>query len=66
MQERAGEEVLAELKADVATRGIPVIVVSVVDPADRPSLADASLGKPVDKAALLDALARVGPAAGRS
>jgi signal transduction histidine kinase len=66
MQERAGEEVLTELKADATTRGIPVIVISVVDPAERPALADASLGKPIDKSALLDALARVGPAAGRS
>jgi CheY-like chemotaxis protein/anti-sigma regulatory factor (Ser/Thr protein kinase) len=66
MEERAGEEVLAELKADTATRDIPVIVVSVVDPAERPAAADASLGKPVDKAALLGALAGVGRATGRS
>ncbi len=66
MKERAGEEVLAELKADGATREIPVIVVSVVDPADRPTNADASLGKPVDKSALLDALAGVGRGTRRS
>ena len=66
MEERAGEEVLTELKADAATRDIPVIVVSVLDPAERPAAADASLGKPVDKAALLGALAGVGRAARRS
>jgi signal transduction histidine kinase len=56
MQERAGEEILRELKADPATSDIPVVIVSVVDAEDVPELADGHLAKPVDKAALLDAL----------
>ncbi len=57
MPERDGEHVLAELKADPATSNIPVIVVSVVDPADVPDVADGQLSKPVSKEALLGALA---------
>jgi CheY-like chemotaxis protein len=60
MQERPGEDVLRELKSDSATRDIPVIVLSVVDAADGPALADGHVSKPVDKSALLDVLARVG------
>jgi signal transduction histidine kinase len=57
MDERAGEEILLELKADPATRDIPVVIISVVDAEDVPDLADGHLPKPVDKAALLDVLA---------
>jgi signal transduction histidine kinase len=60
MQERAGEDVLRELKNDSATRSIPVIVVSVVDAADGPGLADGHLSKPVTKVALHNALAGLG------
>jgi signal transduction histidine kinase len=60
MKERAGEDVLRELKTDSATRTIPVIVVSVVDAADGPGLADGHLSKPVSKLALQNALAGVG------
>jgi CheY-like chemotaxis protein len=60
MKERAGEDVLRELKSDSATRVIPVIVVSVVDPGEGPKLADGHLSKPVDKGALQDALSNLG------
>jgi CheY-like chemotaxis protein len=60
MAERPGEDVLRELKDDSSTKDIPVIVLSVVDAADGPALADGHLSKPVDKAALTDVLARVG------
>jgi CheY-like chemotaxis protein len=60
MKERAGEDVLRELKSDSATRVIPVIVVSVVDPGEGPTLADGHLSKPVDKGALQDALSNLG------
>jgi CheY-like chemotaxis protein/anti-sigma regulatory factor (Ser/Thr protein kinase) len=56
MQERAGEEILRELKADLATNEIPVVIISVVDAEEVPDLADGHLSKPVDKAALLDVL----------
>jgi CheY-like chemotaxis protein len=56
MDERAGEEILRELKADLATHDIPVVILSVVDQEDVPDLADGHLPKPVDKAALLDVL----------
>jgi CheY-like chemotaxis protein/nitrogen-specific signal transduction histidine kinase len=56
MEERAGEDILEELKADPATAGIPVIVLSVIDAADVPTSADAHLNKPVSKPALYSAL----------
>jgi signal transduction histidine kinase len=56
MEERAGEEILRELKADPTTNQIPVVIISVVDAEDVPDLADGHLPKPVDKAALLDLL----------
>lgn len=56
MDERAGEEILRELKTDPATREIPVIIVSVVDADDVPGVADGHIGKPVDISALLRAL----------
>jgi signal transduction histidine kinase/CheY-like chemotaxis protein len=59
MPERDGNDILVELKGDPATRSIPVLVVSVVDLTDGPGLADARLTKPVDKAALLSALAEL-------
>jgi signal transduction histidine kinase len=58
MPDRDGSDVLAELKRDPATSDIPVIVVSVVDPADVPEEADGHVAKPVDKDALLAALVR--------
>jgi signal transduction histidine kinase len=60
MQERAGEDVLRELKAEAETSDIPVIVVSVVDAADGPALADGHVSKPVDKEALHEALSGIG------
>jgi signal transduction histidine kinase len=58
MPDRRGDEVLAELKRDPATRAIPVIVLSVVEPTEAPSGAEAHLGKPIRKDALLSALAQ--------
>ena len=58
MPGRGGDEILAELKQDPGTSGIPVIVLSVVEPAELPSSADAHLAKPVRQEALLRALAR--------
>jgi signal transduction histidine kinase len=66
MRERAGEDVLRELKSDSATRVIPVIVVSVVDPAEGPKLADGHLSKPLNKGALQDALSALGPSTAAS
>jgi CheY-like chemotaxis protein len=60
MQERAGEDVLRELKAEADTSDIPVIVVSVVDAADGPAQADGHVRKPVDKVALQEALSGLG------
>jgi CheY-like chemotaxis protein len=56
MPDRHGYDILAELKGDPATREIPVIVVSAVDPADVPDLADGHLSKPVRKELLLQVL----------
>jgi signal transduction histidine kinase/CheY-like chemotaxis protein len=58
MPERSGGEILAELKDDPLTRKIPVIVLSVVEPADLHEVATAHLSKPVRQEALLHALAQ--------
>ena len=60
MQERAGEDVLRELKTEAETSDVPVIVVSVVDAADGPAQADGHIRKPVDKVALQEALSGLG------
>ncbi|MDQ2933857.1 MAG: ATP-binding protein [Chloroflexota bacterium] len=60
MPVRDGHDILRELKGDPATREIPVIVVSVVDPADVPELADGHLSKPVRRDPLLRVLAEQG------
>jgi signal transduction histidine kinase len=62
MPERDGVQVLRDLKSDPATSAIPVIVVSVVDEAEVPEIADAHLSKPVESARLLEALAQRTPA----
>jgi signal transduction histidine kinase len=59
---RDGRDILRELKGDPETREIPVIVISVVDPADVPELADGHLSKPVRKDPLLRVLAEQGAA----
>jgi signal transduction histidine kinase len=53
MPGRDGRDILRELKSDPETRAIPVIVLTVVDAADAPELADGHLGKPVVKDRLL-------------
>ena len=60
MPGRDGRDILRELKADPATRAIPVIVISVVDSADIPDLADGYLPKPVRQDSLLRVLAEHG------
>jgi len=62
MPVRDGHDILRELKADPETRGIPVIVISIVDPADMPKLADGHLSKPIRKDPLLRLLAEHGVA----
>ena len=62
MPGRDGHDILRELKGDPATSEIPVIVISVVEPADMPKLADGYLSKPVRKDPLLRALAEHGAA----
>jgi CheY-like chemotaxis protein len=62
MPVRDGHDILRELKADPETSAIPVIVISVVDRAEMPELADAHLNKPIRKAPLLDVLAEHGAA----
>ncbi|MDQ2941358.1 MAG: ATP-binding protein [Chloroflexota bacterium] len=62
MPVRDGHDILRELKDDPATRAIPVIVISVVDRADMPELADAHLNKPIRKDPLLEVLAQHGAA----
>jgi len=60
MPEHDGRDILRELKADEATSRIPVIVISVVDAAEVPDLADGHVNKPVRKAPLLQALEEQG------
>jgi signal transduction histidine kinase/CheY-like chemotaxis protein len=63
MPERGGWDVLRELRADPATREIPVVVVTVVEQAESATdtAVDAYITKPVDKASLLGVLARLEP-----
>jgi CheY-like chemotaxis protein len=63
MPDRAGEDVLRDIKGDPETRDIPVIVVSVVDVAEMPELADGHLAKPISKDPLLSVLAAHFPSA---
>jgi signal transduction histidine kinase len=56
MPERDGRDLLHDLKADPVISKIPVIVVSVVDPADVPDGADGHLSKPVRQEPLLRVL----------
>jgi CheY-like chemotaxis protein len=56
MPGRDGREILRELKSDPDTRPIPVIVLTVVDAADKPDLADGHIGKPIVKDRLLHLL----------
>jgi signal transduction histidine kinase/CheY-like chemotaxis protein len=64
MPVRDGHDIVRELKEDPATREIPVIVISVVDPADVPELADGHVNKPVQIDPLLQALAEHGAGPG--
>jgi len=57
MPGRDGRDVLRELKADPQVSSIPVIVLSVVDVAEAPGLADGYLAKPVRQDRLLGLLA---------
>jgi CheY-like chemotaxis protein len=57
MEERAGEDILQELRADPATHEIPIVIISVVAPDEAPDLADVHLTKPLERSALLAALA---------
>src|ERR1700694_1456723 len=63
MPERGGWDVLRELRADPATREIPVVVVTVVEQAESTTETevDAYTTKPVDKDSLLGVLARLEP-----
>jgi len=70
MKPKNGWEVLTQLKRDARTANIPILVVSILDQPGMGALlgADEYLVKPVDKSALLAALARrinVNPAPGR-
>ena len=56
MPDPDGLAILQALKGDPATSQIPVVVVSVVDPAEIPEQADAHLRKPIRKDVLLEAL----------
>ena len=62
MPGRDGREILRELKSDPETRAIPVIVLTVVDAADTPDLADGHLGKPIVQDRLLRLLQEHGAA----
>jgi CheY-like chemotaxis protein len=67
MPHKDGWQVLHELKADVATRDIPIIVLSIVDQKDlgyRLGAFDYLL-KPFERDAILAALARLSPFQGR-
>jgi CheY-like chemotaxis protein len=67
MPYKDGWQVLHELKADVATRDIPIIVLSIVDQKDlgyRLGAADYLL-KPFDRDTILAALTRISPLQGR-
>jgi signal transduction histidine kinase/CheY-like chemotaxis protein len=48
MPEHSGREILRQLKADLVTSEIPVIVLSVVDATEVPDLADGHVNKPVE------------------
>ena len=63
MPERGGWDVLRELRADPATREIPVVVVTVVEQAGSATdtAVEAYITKPVDKDSLLGVLARLEP-----
>ena len=63
MPERGGWDVLRELRADPATREIPVVVVTVVEQSEsaKDTAVDAYITKPVDKDSLLGVLARLEP-----
>lgn len=60
MKPKNGWEVLTQLKRDARTSGIPILVVSILDQPGMGALlgADEYLVKPVEKSALLAALAR--------
>ncbi len=64
MPHKDGWEVLHELKADPATKDIPIIVVSIVDLGYRLGAFDYLL-KPFDRDAIATALARISPREGR-
>jgi CheY-like chemotaxis protein len=59
MPERPGDQILLELKSEPLTAAIPVVVVSVVEPGEVPMSADAHIGKPIRKDALLGTLAAI-------
>jgi len=63
MPERGGWDVLRELRADVATREIPVVVVTVVEQtgSSTDTAVEGYITKPLDKDSLLGALARLEP-----
>jgi signal transduction histidine kinase/CheY-like chemotaxis protein len=61
MPERDGRDVFADLRADPATREIPIIALTVLDKGDVPSGADAHLTKPIRKDRLLRTLEQVVP-----
>jgi signal transduction histidine kinase/CheY-like chemotaxis protein len=65
MPGRDGRDVLRDLKTDAETAAIPVIVVTVVDRAEVPDLADAHVNKPVSKDLLLGLLERYAGTAAR-
>ncbi len=61
MPGRDGRDILAELKADPGTSDIPVIVVTVVDAAEVPDLADGYVAKPIRQDRLLRLLDDLDP-----